>query len=694
MICSQCIDSLQQAINNPPVSKYGYEKIPHHPTYKSLREAIDHGCGVCLAFWETLNSEQQSFLIGRGPTGPGTKIWYMPDQDMEGTYLVQVCYYGPERSFDSCFFLLEPINGEKFCCWAALPLADPITDADKHSTALTCHTRSCESLSLAKQWVTNCSQYHEKCKSSSVDGIWYPTRLLDLTRVNYTEPSPDQTVYLIETAKEAPAGRYSTLSHRWGSAEHTKLTKNTYLQFLEGVPLESLPQLIQDSIFVSLELGVRYLWIDLLCICQDDISDWQREASLMQKVYSHGFCNISASDANGCFESMFNARNPDEILPQIIELKASDQRGDAHHAKLFRILNDSFWDINATKALVNTRAWVFQERFLAPRVLQFGKRLLTWDCLEGPAAEIFPHGLPNLLQRSSSDSFKNFDPPGITPEYSHLKPYVRWGHLVRAYTACSLTFQSDKLIAFSGVAKYMAEILKDEYVAGMWRRYLEGELLWHAEKDTLGGTSSRPVEYRAPSWSWASVHGRVRPGKASVENSLIKVEKVHLEYRTDDKTGEVTGGWLRLRGVLKKLRLVRNTSARRNRIDIGWDMFLEGVKVTIPEEDLGSKPPLFVLLDVHQEDFDEENANDLLFAMAARNIDNRRPASEGLGFIAMFILLFKLADREKAVFKRIGIASTWNQGVEETILKVRRPANAPPLPCLEYRDGMHSICVI
>ncbi|KXX79583.1 Heterokaryon incompatibility protein 6, OR allele, partial [Madurella mycetomatis] len=588
-------------------------------------------------------------------------MWYMLDPQMEGTYLVQISYYGPERSFDSCFFLLEPIN-----------------DANKHSTPLTCHTRSCESLSLAKQWVTNCSQHHEKCKSSSVDGIWYPTRLLDLTRVNHTEPSADQTVCLIETAKKVPAGRYSTLSHRWGSAEHTKLTKNTYFQYSKGVPLESLPQLIKDSIFVSLELGVLYLWIDLLCICQDDVSDWQREASLMQKVYSNGFCNISASDANGCFESMFNCRNPDEILPQIIELKTSDQRSDANRTKLFRILNDSFWDINVSKALVNTRAWVFQERFLAPRVLQFGKRLLTWDCLEGPAAEIFPDGLPDLLLRSSSDSFKNFGPSGVPMEYSHLKPYVHWGHLVRAYTACALTFQSDKLIAFSGVAKYMAEILKDEYVAGMWRRYLEGELLWHVEKGTPGGTPSQPVEYRAPSWSWASIHGRVRPGRASIENSLIKVEEVHLEYQTGDKTGGLTGGWLRLRGVLKELRLVRNTSARRNRINIGWDMFLEGVKVTIPEEELGSKPPLFILLDVDQEEFNEENANDLLFAMIARKLDKSPPPNQALGRIAMFILLFRLMDREKAVFKRIGIASTWNQDVEETILKVQRPANASP----------------
>ncbi|GAB1316211.1 hypothetical protein MFIFM68171_06421 [Madurella fahalii] len=392
----------------------------------------------------------------------------------------------------------------------------------------------------------------------------------------------------------------------------------------------------------------------------------------MHEVYSNGFCNISASDANGCSESMFSSRNPGVVLPQVIELKIGDQHSDVNRTKLFRVFDDSLWDTNVIKALVNTLAWVFQERFLSPRVIQFGKRLLTWDCLKGPAAEIFPDGLPDLRQRSSSGSFKSFDPSGVASEYSYF----------------------NALIAFCGVAKHMAGFLKDGYVAGMWRRYLEGELLWYVEKDTLGRKSSRSAEYRALSWSWASIDGRVSPGTANVEHSLIKVEEVHLDYRTGGETGEVTGGWLRLRGVLKRLRLVRNTFTRRNRIDIGWDMFLGGVKVTIPEEELGLRAPLFVLLDVHQEDFDEENANELLFTMCARKNNRRWQENGDLGYNAMYILLFRLVNWEKAVFERIGVALTLGQEVEETILKIQSPSNAPPAPCLEYRDGMHSICLV
>jgi hypothetical protein len=508
-------------------------------------------------------------------------------------------------------------------------------------------------------------------------------------------------VFLIETASAPPAGRYTTLSHRWGSEEQVKLTKDTYLQLSNGVKLDSLPQLIQDAIFVTVELGVGYLWIDLLCIYQDDIADWQRESSLMQKVYSNCFCNISAGNANGCFESMFNSRDRTVLLPQVIELETRDQpvgNDDINldsTKRLYRVLEASFWRNNVTNELVNTRAWVFQERFLSPRVLQFGKRLVTWDCLERPAADIFSDGFPGFLReqhlfRHYNGDFKSWSlvESGMGSERHHLEPYVRWENLVGRYSTCALTFPSDKLVAFGGVAKHMAGILKDEYVAGMWRRYLEGELLWMVDRRSLPGEQPkpRPVEYRAPSWSWASVDGPVRPGTAviDVESLLIKVEEVHLSYRTGDTTGQVTGGWLRLRGILKELKLVRRPSGI---LDGWWDMYLDGVKVAILSDDftLGG-----LRLDEFGGDFDEEYGNALLFAMCA----HKTQRSDGMIDRQMFILLFRLVNREQAVFERIGVLETFDEEVETEVLKTQRPADAPPIPCLEFRDGMHTICVI
>lgn len=235
------------------------------------------------------------------------------------------------------------------------PAADSLqTDVNKHPVALTDHTRSPETLALAKRWVADCVQHHKRCNAGSRDGTWYPTRLLDLSCIDHQdgkEPSPEQTLSLIQTAKVAPAGRYTTLSHRWGPTEQLRLTRQTYPQLAGGIPLGSLLQLIQDAIFVSLELGIRYLWIDLLCIYQDedDIADWQHEFTLMNQVYSNTFCNISAGSSNGCLESLFNPRDRDGFLPQVIELKPG---GQDHETKLFRVYDASI--LLAPKCLPST----------------------------------------------------------------------------------------------------------------------------------------------------------------------------------------------------------------------------------------------------------------------------------------------------------------------------------------------------
>jgi hypothetical protein len=456
-------------------------------------------------------------------------------------------------------------------------------------------------------------------------------------------------VSLIETAKVVPAGRYTTLSHRWGPTEQLRLTKHTYPQLAEGIPLGSLPQPVQDAIFVSLELDIHYLWIDLLCIHQDedDIADWQRESSLMNQVYSNTFCNISAGDANGCLESLFNPRDRHAFLPQIIELKTGQQDDD--ETWLFRVYDKSYWRRSVSRALVNRRAWVLQERFLSPRVLQFDRNQVLWECLERSATETCPDQIPGNLVGVGNLLFKSLVPAVQTTSTSdeRFPAMVRhfWACLVSEYTACGLTVASDKLIAVSGIAKHVGALLQDDhYVAGMWRRHLEGELIWFTEKSGLPGRTTRPAKYRAPSWSWASIDGLVRAGWSNIDHSLIKVEEVHLEHVTGDLFGAVTRGWLRLRGSLRNLQLVRNDSLDPNR-GWEWDMILEGVKVTVSSPE--SPFRLKVRLDVFHEGFEEENANNTLFAMFARDVTSTRGEHAGVGNGSLWMLLLSSSTGRK-----------------------------------------------
>ncbi|KAI8676201.1 HET domain-containing protein [Fusarium sp. Ph1] len=474
-----------------------------------------------------------------------------------------------------------------------------------------------------------------------------------------------------------------TLTHRWGPdpVDHIVLTKDTYPQLVEGVPLSVLPQVFQDAIYICRHLEVGYIWIDSLCIFQvkDNTQDWQHEASLMKDVYSNSFCNISAADAPDPSHSIFNHRDPRTLIPQVVAKSGKDA---AKTPERFILSDYRIWQTEVSNALVNKRAWVLQERFLAPRILHFGKRQLIWECCEKDAAEVYPDGLPPSLSTSSDAAFKQLNSSDYISRVGRYKnrkddgnsaPHLSWLRIVELYTDSELTVPSDKLIACSGIVKRMAEVVQDDYVAGMWRRYLEGELLWAAHGN------HRPKEYRAPTWSWASIEGPVTPGEPRIQDSLITVQDYHLDYWTDDQTAAIRGGWLRLRGVLRKVTLEYRVGEGRY-----WDMLLDGEKVHTQEETSPADSEPRVMLDILHEDFDQENAQGLLFCMCARskNEDGR----------SMYILLLKMVQGETGTFQRIGLAYAWSAKVKERAL-MRSPGEAQ-LPCLEYRDGMHSICII
>ncbi|KAF6512809.1 hypothetical protein HZS61_007615 [Fusarium oxysporum f. sp. conglutinans] len=300
--------------------------------------------------------------------------------------------------------------------------------------------------------------------------------------------------------------------------------------------------------------------------------------------------------------------------------------GSAKITERFVLSDYRFWKSEVSDALVNKRGWVLQERFLAPRILHFSKRQLIWECCEKDAAEVYPDGLPLALSTSSDARFKQMDSSdyaGRVDRYRYREadgnsaPHLLWLRIVELYTASALTVPSDKLIACSGIAKRVAEIVQDDYVAGMWRRYLEGELLWMVQGNHQPGRWTRPREYRAPSWSWASIDGPITPGEPRIQDSLITVEDYHLDYWTSDKTAAIRGGWLRLRGVLKKTTLARKSSTPGG--GYYWDMMLDNERVNVLEDASPGNTEPRVMLDILQEDFKEENTKGLLFSMCARS---------------------------------------------------------------------------
>ena len=432
--------------------------------------------------------------------------------------------------------------------------------------------------------------------------------------------------------------------------------------------------------YVARSLGLRYLWIDSICIIQqgDDLNDWTREVEVMGKIYSNSFCNISAADAPDGQHTTFHSRGLRYLKPQIAQLNLTG------HARSYLISDVKFWTKEVSDAPINTRGWVLQERLLPPRVLHFGKHQTLWECLEKDAAGIFPQGLPKAMSAKVS-RFKDLTSRHIAESAGHrINPaYRSWISVVKAYMACQLSVPSDKMVALSAVAKAMRLILNDVYVVGMWRRSLKSELLWSLTK-AGARSATRPHVYRAPSWSWMALDGQVYPGSLWYDNQaqwLFDVVDLQIKYSTNDDTGPVRDGWLQLRGALKQLTLVPAQSSHVYSSD-DWEMFVDGVKIS--EHTYAGQLLPDVRLDPPYAGHACKAESDGLCCMPARDHpDNDR---------SIRILLLEVVDQNKGIYRRVGLALGWGKGLKQKLR--RRSEMEGQFPCEEFFGGWHLIRVI
>lgn len=517
-------------------------------------------------------------------------------------------------------------------------------------------TNSEEAWTKATSWMQACLSTHTACNIELKANPWYPTRLLDLK----AGCEGKDVVRLVITAANPPShnDRYATLSHCWGSAQFLQLKKATCNDFRRGIELSELPRTFREAVQVTRRLGVRYLWIDSLCIFQDrdDLSDWLVEAGLMHKVYSNSFCNISAAGARDSSKGLFFERDPRVSLTTDMCLNAEGFGLETDYVDC-SIVDLSFWSHVVGQCHLNKRGWVLQERLLSPRVLHFGRDQLFWECREQVAAECYPEKMPEILENSVPTKFKrlskvSYGPDAMSQEREPDDPnfyYRIWDLIARAYGSTRLTMASDKLLALSGIAQHFETLIDDTYVVGMWRKHLASNLLWHVDKETQvdGSPSIRPELYRAPSFSWASVDGKIITGPL-VDHSklLIDVEDVQIEYVSENKTGLVKGGHIDLRCCVLPFKMFVKSIGQRRFLSLEVNGIIVMASRKDPQREIG---PL-IHMDVGQKAFDDENVTGSLYYVVAQK--QGKPD----GFVRCLLLM--AIDEERKAYKRIGLAVT------------------------------------
>lgn len=390
-----------------------------------------------------------------------------------------------------------------------------------------------ESISWARSQLKRCSSEHVDCPNEAM--VPLPTRVVEILG--------DGDLRL---ATEQPDGLYATLSYCWGGAQRFQTTKDTLGAKSKKFNISVLPQTLQDAILLTQKLGLRYIWIDSLCIVQDDESDKLQELSNMERYYSTAHVTICAGgeDCNAGFLAPHSGceHHPESELPRDLlrmpVLYTTDEGSAEITTLLFRPENTRVRRADA----IEGRAWTLQERVLSARVLFYGYERSLWQC----SSEIRGNGGNEDWKRLKPDGlFDNFDYQRIRAALLQGQAAVEgkevvdlsklqklWYYTVEEYSCRALTNQGDKLPAITALASRFGVVFEDTPFAGLWGKDFLSQLLW----STFPRLGTVPSHSGAPSWSWASVTNRVTYARLPSNPYVCVTDQIDLSCRPTTST--------------------------------------------------------------------------------------------------------------------------------------------------------------
>lgn len=392
---------------------------------------------------------------------------------------------------------------------------------------------------LIKTWIQRCDLNH----NCSEHGLGIPTELP--TRViDVGDSSHDPYLYITH----GETGRFAALSHCWGPpqmSERLTTTKDNVLAHCEGMALNKFPKTFRDAINITRGLGLRYLWIDCLCIIQDSIEDWILEVNRMVDVYQNAYITLAADLAPHSDAGLFITACATNGVPQVRQFSQVDDAGICHQIFVRRawpkpgkncrrgdVENSRSCYVSEAVSKLSSRAWALQENVLSARTAHFTNTELLWECSNSYECSC---GNPMQIDSMKSVFKAAFQRSAIVGHHIGETPDPApstWHSIVEEFTVRDLTYAKDRLPAISSLARMMP-FPEGEYLAGLWKNSLVDDLIWlnplgHLiwELDDNNSTSTgldtpkslmnhRLQPEYAPSWSWASISA---PVAFSMEN--------------------------------------------------------------------------------------------------------------------------------------------------------------------------------
>ncbi|OJI96463.1 hypothetical protein ASPVEDRAFT_157993 [Aspergillus versicolor CBS 583.65] len=420
-------------------------------------------------------------------------------------------------------------------------------------------------IGLACLWIDHCLQNHEYCKFGyqqyKVMGDRVPPTLL----INVS--TPDRP--FLESTTATTIRTYLALSYCWGIDGNLKTLNENYQTHEKLIPVESLPRTVRDAIDVTRWLGCQYLWVDALCIIQDNTDMRDKELGRMGDIYRQAFLTIYAERGRTCTDGLFENRDP--LLYRPCQLTWLEKTAGGAATTTNTTLTVSLPSVNH----LQNRGWILQEEVLSSRRLIFGNQM-AWACTVATALETRPvpkderdpvtsslgSSLSRLRMRLFAPQLTGSALGDIASSWTQRRDnFDAWYCIVEDYSGRNLTFDTDKLPALGGLAASFARVQATTYLAGLWKEDIQIGLGWYVATEQATHNLEN-TEASGPTWSWASA-GKMRvrfrylePDSAHlvskgshVVNASCAPQSLHQPY------GRIQNGYIELRGSLKRLSL-------------------------------------------------------------------------------------------------------------------------------------------
>lgn len=436
-----------------------------------------------------------------------------------------------------------------------------------------------DNVATMQYWIEDCDKNHEDCSPAvkrlchNKARVYLPTRMIDVgdTTAN-THPRLIITSELPARAPEDEVPKYIALSYCWGKLDAgsklLKTTNDTIRSWTEKIEMTRMPRTFQDAINVARKLSIQYIWIDSLCIIQDNSRDWQIESSRMAEIFNNAYLTLIAATGSGCNDGFVDRGLPG--LSCTVPLEIGQRQGQLSlRFRPHRGPYDKMTEMRSSRWV--NRGWTFQEERLARRSLIFGERKFFFDCRSVERSQDTdrylsrPDWVSSIIEGLSESGGDNTE---ANRRWNH------WRTLCTHYSYRELTYAEDKLPAISGMANKIGKKVSSQYLAGLWKDNLMHDLFWET-----ADSGTKPPEYRAPSWSWASLDGKIRwPLRCDLRecSTYCSILDAQTTLFGLDPYGAVKDGFIKVRGLVQEMGVskVVRTDSRHD-----WSLCHEGQEI-------------------------------------------------------------------------------------------------------------------